>query len=121
MSERAQLSRSAMAKAVRWKSPGGANGKISEQRKDLWHGINNFVMERGGAIVTPMYVFPARIEVEPDSKLPERLRALGYDPIFCEQTTRIGGATPTHRRGRTQPGSGYAFHAVDVYELTLPR
>jgi hypothetical protein len=113
-----------MAKSVsRWRSaPGGAsNARVSERRKELWHGINNFVSERNGAIVSPMYVSPLRIEVEPDSKLPERLRELGYDPIFCEQTTRIGGAMPEQRRGRTRPGNAYSFHACDVYELRLPK
>jgi hypothetical protein len=124
MNERATLSRSQMSKSLsRWKSaPGGANARVSERHKELWHGIHNFVSERNGAVVSPMYAFPIRIEVEPDSKLPERLRELGYDPVFLSTETRIGAGTPTRdRRGRTRPAAAYGFRVCDVFQVSLPR
>lgn len=107
MSERAHLSRSEMAKSVsRWKSaPSG--GATTEQRRNLWTALNEFIRQNGGFVVSLQFTSPLRCEVPINSSLPARLRALGYDPIFCEQTTRIG----------PQP----AFDTFDVFHLKLPK
>lgn len=97
--------------------------KISEQRRELWQALNQFVMERGGAIVSPMFAFPVRLEVATDSGLPERLRELGYDLIYRNEETRVGPPVSEPRRWRQRPrlAIGYGFRTVDVFELGVPR
>jgi hypothetical protein len=97
--------------------------KISEQRRELWQALNDFVMERGGAIVSPKFHFPIRLEVTPDSELPAKLRELGYDLIFRNEETRIGApVSEPGRWGRPRYlNTGYSFRGVAVYELDLPR
>ena len=87
---------------------------------ELWHALNRFITENGGFVVSAPFASPVRIESPRDSTLPKRLTEAGYDLVFRGQLTRIGSAAPTHdRHGRTQPVTGYGFHRVDVYELTL--
>jgi hypothetical protein len=97
--------------------------RVSQQRRDVWTALNAYITERGGAIVSPMLASPLRIETAPDSELPGKLRQLGYDPIFCEQTTRIGApvAEPVLWGQRSRRNDAYAFRAVNVFELRLPK
>jgi hypothetical protein len=123
MTPRAQWSRSEMAKSVsRWKSaPSG--GATSEQRRNLWTALAEFVRQNGGFVVSLQFTSPLRLEVPTNSPLPERLRALGYDPIFVEQASRFGpiiAAEPVLRKRRvTTPTDG--FRAVDIFEVRLPK
>jgi hypothetical protein len=72
--------------------------------------------------VSLQFTSPLRLEIPTNSPLPERLRALGYDPIFCEQPTRIGPQAVQHdRSGRALPVTGYSFSLHDVYLLKLPK
>ena len=95
--------------------------KIDAQRRDLWNAINQFVIESGGAIVSVQYANPVRLEIPLDSPLADKLRELGYDPIYCEQTTRIGAPVSGQRGRWTNLNSAYSFRTVDVYELRLPK
>jgi hypothetical protein len=106
------------ANAPRGETP----AKVSEQHRRLWQALNNFVTERGGAVVSPMFAFPIRLEVAPDSELPDKLRELGHDLIYREQDTRIGARiSKPGRWGRRDLNAGYSFRAVDVFELKLPK
>jgi hypothetical protein len=102
-------------------SAGDEKAKIDAQRRDLWQAINQYVTERGGFVVSVQYVSPVRIEVSPDSELPEKLRELGYDPVFCEQATRIGAPVSGQRGRWVDSNRAYSFHTRDVYELRLPK
>jgi hypothetical protein len=96
--------------------------QITEQRRNLWTALNEFIRQNGGSIVSLQFTSPLRLEVPINSPLPERLAALGYDPIFCEQTTRIGPQAVQHdRRGRALPTTGYSFNTFDVFHLKLPK
>jgi hypothetical protein len=95
--------------------------KRDQQRRDLWQAINQYVTERGGFVVSVQYVSPVRIEVSPDSELPSKLRELGYDPVFCQQETRIGPPLSTWYGWRGNFNGAYSFHVRDVYELRLPK
>jgi hypothetical protein len=97
--------------------------QVSEQRRALWIALNAFIGERGGAIVSPMFVSPVRIEVPPDSELPAKLTEAGYDLTFREQATRIGApiAEPVLWGQRSRRNDAYSFRTVDVFELRLPK
>jgi hypothetical protein len=99
--------------------------KVDQRKRDLWDGIHSFVGERGGAIVSVRYVWPIRLEVDPESKLPDKLRELGYDPVYLSDETRLGGvAAPDPDAVRWRQGvktSGYGFRQVRVFELRLPK
>jgi hypothetical protein len=96
--------------------------KVPDQHRQLWQTLNDFVMARSGQIVSPMFVFPIRLEVAPDSELPARLRTLGYDLIYREQDTRIGAPMHGRRWGRLSDlNKAYSFRQVDVFELRLPK
>jgi hypothetical protein len=95
---------------------------ISQRQRDLWDALNNFCMERGAAIVSVKYANPARIEIPVDSPLADKLCEAGFDPIFCEQTTRIGPAVEHALRGwRSNRNSAYSFHTVDIFTVKLPK
>jgi hypothetical protein len=85
--------------------------KISQQRRNLFDALHDFIRKGGGAIVSVRYASPIRIEVATDSELPAQLRELGYDLMFREHATRIGAGAVT----------GYAFRTVNVFELKLPK
>jgi hypothetical protein len=119
MSERAQRSRSEMAKAVsRWKS--APSGATTDQRRDLWTALNEFIRQNGGSIVSLQFTSPVRVELVQGSSLAASLTAMGFDPIFVERVSRFGpiAAEPVLRRRRaTTPTDG--FRAVDIFELRL--
>jgi hypothetical protein len=118
------LSKKQIASMSKWAAarPKADEATISARQRNLWDALNQYVTERGAAIVSVKYANPLRIEVATDSELPARLRELGYDPTFCEQVTRIGAASVRHdRRGRPQMTSGYGFSVRDVYLLKLPK
>jgi hypothetical protein len=93
--------------------------KITEKQRDLWDALNQYVTERGAMIVSVKHANPVRLEVPLDSELPAKLRELGYDPIYCEQATRIGAPVSTKRGRWTNLNNGYSFRTVDVFELRL--
>jgi hypothetical protein len=95
--------------------------EISQRQRDLWDALNQYVTERGAAITSVRYANPLRLEVLPDSPLPAKLRELGYDPVYCEQTTRLGAPVSTRQGWRTNLNNGYSFRAVDVYTVKLPK
>jgi hypothetical protein len=117
------LSKEARAKLSKWANRPPTDNKdgISERQRNLWIALNEFVMERGGQITSVLYANPVRLEVPPESELPAKLRELGYDPVYCEQTTRIGAPVSTKRGRWTNLNNGYSFHTRDVYELRLPK
>ena len=102
-------------------SAGDEKAKLDQHRRDLWNAINQFVSERGGFVTSVQYTSPIRIEVPPDSELPAKLKELGYDPIYCEQATRIGAPVSSQRGRWVNYNSAYSFHVRDVYELRLPK
>jgi hypothetical protein len=53
--------------------------KISQQRRNLWDALNEFIRKDGGAIVSVKYTSPIRIEAATDSELPARLPGIEYD------------------------------------------
>jgi hypothetical protein len=57
-----------------------------------------------------------------DSPLPDKLKELGHDLIYCERATRIGGvATPDARWRNGRVSAGYGFTTADVYLIRLPK
>jgi hypothetical protein len=95
--------------------------KISEQRRRLWSDLSSFIIERGGSISSPAHLWPVRLEVPLDSELPAKLSELGYDPVYCEQTTRIGAPVSTRQGWKTNSNNAYSLHVRDVYTLKLPK
>jgi hypothetical protein len=99
--------------------------KITQQRRDLWDALNQYVTERAGAITSVKYANPVRLEIPLDSPLADKLRELGYDPVYLSDETRIGGvAAPDPDAVRWRQGvktSGYGFRQVRVFELRLPK
>jgi hypothetical protein len=61
------------------------------------------------------------LEVDPESKLPDKLRELGYDPIFLERDTKLGPPISVRQGWRANLNNGYSFRTVNVYELRLPK
>jgi hypothetical protein len=121
------LTKKQLASMSKWAAqrPSAAEeaAKISQQRRDLWTALNAFITERGGFVTSVQFASPVRIEVAPDSELPAKLAEAGYDLTFCSQTTRIGApiAESALWGQRSKRNSAYSFHAVDVYELRLPK
>jgi hypothetical protein len=93
--------------------------KITEKQRDLWDRLNEFVTERGAAIVSVKHANPVRLEVPLDSELPAKLRELGYDPVYCEQTTRIGAPVSRRKGWVYDRNTAYSFRSVNVFELRL--
>jgi hypothetical protein len=94
---------------------------VSDRQRSLWTAVNEFCQERGGEIVSQQFASPIRLEVPLDSELPAKLRELGYDPIFTEQTTKIG-APVSGSRGRFRDFNGaYSFRTMNVFLLKLPK
>src|SRR5262249_32255216 len=82
----------------------------AERRRELWHRLNGYVTERGGAITTLPYSWPARLETPKESALPVKLRELGWIVIDKGQETRLG-----------PHGNCYGFSVRDVFDVALPR
>jgi hypothetical protein len=95
--------------------------QISQAQRDLWDSLNAFVVERGGAIISIRHAWPIRLEVEPESKLPDKLREAGHDPIFLERDTRIGAPISSQRGRWVNLNSAYSFRTVEVYQVRLPK
>jgi hypothetical protein len=73
-------------------------------------------------ITSVPYAQPIVLECSLDSPVPEKLRSLGWDPVYRERITRLG--TPPaecDRAERQRPATGYAFNQRDVYHLVAPR
>jgi hypothetical protein len=77
--------------------------------------------ERGGSISTPPYHWPAQLEVQPESELPDKLRSLGWTLISRAQITRIGQDITHDRRGGPKPGTSYGFNVRHVFEILPPQ
>jgi hypothetical protein len=95
--------------------------KIDQARRDLWLALNDFCLERGAQIVSPRFANPVRLEIPLDSPLADKLKELGHDLIFCEQTTRIGAPVSGQRGRWVDSNRAYSFRTVDVFELRLPK
>jgi len=70
------------------------------------------------------YANPLWLEIPLDSPLPDKLKELGHDLIYCERATRIGGAAAPDYGARWRNGAvsaGYGFRTVDVYSIRLPK
>jgi hypothetical protein len=115
------LSKQDVARMSKWANRPREENKIDQARKDLWDGINNFCNERGAAVTSVRHTWPIRIECDPESELPKRLRELGHDPIFLQQETRIGAPLSSRQGWRTNSNAAYSFHTRDVYELQFPK
>ena len=118
------LSKKDIAAMSKWANrPRADQPEISEKRRALWQALNQFITERGGFVTSVQFASPVRIEVAPDSELPAKLAEAGYDLTFCSQTTRIGApiSEPVLWRQRSRQNNAYAFCAVNVYELKLPK
>jgi hypothetical protein len=78
------MSKKDIAAMSKWATnrPRAEQPSITSERRALWDALHEFVRQNGGAISSVKYASPIRLEVPTDSPLPERLRALGYDPIF---------------------------------------
>ncbi len=96
---------------------------ISQRQRDLWDALNQYVTERGAAIVSVKYANPVRLEISLDSPLADKLRDLGHDVIYKSEETRIGAPiSEPGRWGRPRNlNNGYSFRSVAVYELRLPK
>ena len=94
----------------------------TERQRAIWHGLNDYVSERGAMITSIPYARPIRLEVPLESPLPDKLRAMGWETVFKESLTRIGPPETTTVGGkRPRPATGYAFRMVNVFELRMPR
>src|SRR5262249_43192019 len=123
---RTGLSKKQLAAMSKWANKPRTESldQTTEKFRDLWDALNQFVIERGAQITSVKYANPLTLEIPLDSPLPDKLKELGYDLIYCERTTRIGGtATPAyHTRWRRGPiTSGYGFNTVDVFLIRLPK
>lgn len=88
------------------------NQDRKEQLQEIWHRLNQVVSERGGSITTAPYMWPARLEVFPESALPARLASLGYLVMNRGQITRIG---VPQTRWNASP-----FRVMDAFDIDLP-
>jgi hypothetical protein len=96
--------------------------KAQRQNRELFDGLNDFLIRHGGKITSLRYTQPIRLELVQGSSLAASLAAMGFDPIFVEQVSRFGAiaAEPVLRKRRvTTPTDG--FRAVDIFELRLPK
>jgi hypothetical protein len=121
---KARLSKLELSKWANRPRTDDKKGTITQQHRDLWDALNQYVTERGGAITSVRYASPIRLEFDPESPLADKLKELGYSLTFLERDGRWGGpATPDHdARWRNRAvTSGYGFRTVDVYELRLPK
>jgi hypothetical protein len=115
------MSKMDRATLSKWANKPRDEVKVDQTKRDLWDGLNAFVGERGGAITSVRHTWPIRLEVDPESKLPEKLIELGHDLIFCSQETRIGPAVSVRHGWRTNVNGAYSFRTVDVYSIRLPK
>lgn len=97
--------------------PAQDGAKIDRTR--LWESLNAFVMKHQARIVSPMHVFPIRLQVPPDSDLPSKLTQIGYSVVFKSRDSVVGGPTSDWRSHNYN--TGYSFSVVETFELSLPR
>jgi hypothetical protein len=83
-----------------------------EQIRDLWQRLHMVVEDRAGTITTAPYIWPARLEVFPESGLPVKLSQLGYVVVSRGQITRIG---PPKSKWDASP-----FRILEAYDIDLP-
>jgi hypothetical protein len=123
------LSKKDIASMSKWAAqrPNAADeaAKISQQRRNLWDALHDFIRKGGGAIVSLKYENPVRLEIPVDSPLADKLRELGWTLIDRGQETRIGPQMLTHDlkgRPKDRPalGSGYAFNQRLCFDVLLP-
>jgi hypothetical protein len=92
-------------------------------RAKLWEAINDYVNQHGGRIISPMHYYPLRVELPPESTLPDKFRKIGYTVDFRCKESRVGGpASPEYaaRWRRRWPSPGYGFYTVEVFEINPP-
>jgi len=122
---RTGLSRKQLAALSKWANKPREERPDETKFRTLWDGLNQFVIERGAQITSMKYTNPVRLEIPLDSPLADKLKELGYDLVFVQRESRIGGIAapptvgPRWRRGAIT--SGYGFCTVDVFELRLPK
>jgi len=91
---------------ARWLNPDrDVPRKVSPTRMRLWHAINEFCRQHGGAVVSVPGLAEIRIEIPQGSGLPAKLTDLGYAPHFHAMTTRIDAGM---------------FKTVDVVTIMMP-
>jgi hypothetical protein len=108
-----------------------------DERKKRFDGINDYVTERGGWLISVPGDPAVRMECLPDSRLPNDLRALGYDVreigdgerilmrgIVERFTRRADGELQPLREGSTAPIAEVRTHAgivrVKRYGFDMP-
>jgi|SRR5215471_18510479 len=79
---------------------------VAIERQRLWHALNEFIHQQGGAVTSLPPRWPLRVEVTRDSSLPIKFQELGYAVFHAGQTMRV---------------TGNGIQQVDVLELGLPR
>jgi hypothetical protein len=102
--------------------PSKQDGGIDRVR--VWEGLNAFAAKHDSKIISPTHSYPVRLETPPDSDLPDKLRQLGYDPIFRSEETRIGGPVSPEYVARWRRGvrsGAYGHYIVKVFEIALPK
>src|ERR1700741_290798 len=88
------LSKKQIAAMSKWAAqrPNAADekAKAQQQHRELFDGLNEFLIKNGGAITSVKYASQIRLELVRGSSLAASLTAMGFDPIFVEQVSRFG-------------------------------
>src|SRR5262249_24730755 len=117
---RTGLSKKQLSAMSKWANKPRDDTKVDQTKRDLWEGVHRFIDERGGAIVSVRHAWPIRMECDPESELPERLRELGHDVGYVCQETRLGAPVSTRRVRFYNANTAYSFCTRVVYEIRLP-
>lgn len=82
----------------------------ARQRRDRWDNLSESIHRYGAWVVSLPGARRMRVEAAENSDLPEKLRALGYDIIYCGAGVRLTGI-----EGRD------GHMNVQIFEFNLPR
>src|SRR5689334_21332239 len=81
--------------------------RVLEKRKELHAGLNRFINDRGGWLVSIAGDPVMRFEALPGSSLPETLSDLGYTVLEAGTTQRVLSVGHTERLSQTSSGAVY--------------
>ena len=110
MSKEAKL---AMSKWANRPNAADEAAKLSEQRRNLWHAINHYITERGGAVVSRQY----------ESRFALRCRRILNCPLAYAKLAMTSFTEATEQRIRPpEPGKGgYGFCNRAIYHFKLAK
>jgi hypothetical protein len=119
-----RVARSSTATFDRWtaepRKPSAA--ALSEQQRDLWTALNEYIRANGGWVVSVPGLTTLRVEIPQSSPLPMKLAGLGYRVRHAGTATRLvpGGMVETitqHSTGQPFTRRHDGIVPVDVLDL----